>query len=182
MAKGKHIAPKTRTGRASWGIVGLVFGLFLAMSFPVGAAVERYQFTDYTINVDSVIGVDAYDHVFNIRYNPCTDTYSGTGYSVYHKGSETLSNVMMSNDTLSFQADYDFAVYTWYPSFTLNSVGSLTFVDGYGSDNVNAATGTWSSSQTSYNHGEYVAESIDEYGPDARSCIGMPIVSNGKTG
>lgn len=37
--------------------------------------------------------------------------------------------------------------------------------------------GTGSIAQTSYNHGEYVAESIDDYGPDAHSCIGKPVVS-----
>jgi hypothetical protein len=151
------------------------------MSLPVGAGVERYQFTDYTINVTSVNGSSAYTHEFNIRYNPCSDSFSGTGTYTGTGGpwGETLSMFSKSGDTLSFKAVYQGGNvgYTWYPSFTLSG-GTLGFVDGYGPDNVNAATGTYTMSQTSYNHGEYVAESIDEYGPDARSCIGMPIVSN----
>lgn len=37
MSKGKHLAPKTRTGRLSALTLGLILGLFLAMSIPAGA-------------------------------------------------------------------------------------------------------------------------------------------------
>ena len=37
MSRGRHIAPKTRSGRVSWGVLGLVMGLFLAMAIPAGA-------------------------------------------------------------------------------------------------------------------------------------------------
>ena len=76
---------------------------------------------------------------------------------------------------MSFQADYDFADYVWFPSFTLNGGGTLTFHDGHGGedDNVDEATGTWSSSKTDYeNHGQYVAQT-----GDATSCIGRPVNS-----
>lgn len=38
MSKGKHLAPKTRTGRVSALTLGLILGLFLAMSIPTAAA------------------------------------------------------------------------------------------------------------------------------------------------
>lgn len=186
MSQGRHIAGETRSGRVSWGALGLALGLFMAMAIPAGAAVERYQFTDYTINVDSVNNNASYTHTFEISLdNPCTDSYSGTGSYVGPEGSwdETLSDFSMNGDTLSFKAVYQGTVnpgYTWYPSFTLNEDGSLTFVDDHGPDNVWGATGDYTVSQTSYNHGEYVAESIDDYGPDADSCIGMPIVSKSR--
>lgn len=38
MARGRHLAPKTRTGRSRWTSVGLASALFLAIAFPVAAA------------------------------------------------------------------------------------------------------------------------------------------------
>jgi hypothetical protein len=37
MTRGKHAAPKVRTGRVRWGLLGMVFGLMLATSAPVMA-------------------------------------------------------------------------------------------------------------------------------------------------
>ena len=60
---------------------------------------------------------------------------------------------------------------------TRNDDGTFTFVDGYTpeSDNVTAATGTWTSSESDYkNHGQYVKAMGG--GPEAaHSCIGKPI-------
>ena len=180
MSRGRHIAAETGSGRVSWGVLGLAMGLFLAVSIPAGAAVERYQFTDYTIEVETVNGSSAFTHTFYLTHNPCTDTFSGYGVNHYHSNTnETLSNITMNGNTISFRANYDFNTYYWEPGFTLNEGGSFTWA-GTTAGEVNTATGKWSSSQTSYNHGEYVAESIDDYGPDARSCIGKPIVSKSR--
>lgn len=37
MSRGRHIASRTRSGRVSWGVLGLVLGLFLAMAMPAFA-------------------------------------------------------------------------------------------------------------------------------------------------
>lgn len=158
-------------------VVAMV-GLTLAAASAV-AGVERYQYTVYLIEVSSVNGNSNYAHGFVIHESPCDGSFTGSGYAYTHDGTESLSNFDKSGDTLSFRADYDFNDYYWFPSFTLNGDNTLTFHDGYGADNVNAATGTWLESRTDYNHGEFVAENIEEYGSDAaRSCIGMPVVSS----
>jgi len=43
---------------------------------------------------------------------------------------------------MSFKSMYP-NLYTWYPSFTLEEEGTLTFHDGYESDNVYSAEGIW---------------------------------------
>jgi hypothetical protein len=158
-------------------VVALVAMLFSASA---GAGVERYQFTDYTINVTSVNGYTAYAHDFWIRHNPCDDSYTAYGYDHYHDWYETVTMLVVTDTAVKMRSTYPNG-YSWYPSFTLNGDGTLTFIDGYGPDNVNAATGSWSMSQTDYNHGQYVAEHIAEYEDAPHSCIGMPIVSQGKT-
>jgi hypothetical protein len=40
MTRGKHAAPKVRTGRVRWGLLGMVFGLMLATSAPVMAEIN----------------------------------------------------------------------------------------------------------------------------------------------
>jgi hypothetical protein len=41
MTRGKHAAPKVRTGRVRWGLLGMVFGLMLATSAPVMAEINE---------------------------------------------------------------------------------------------------------------------------------------------
>jgi hypothetical protein len=146
------------------------------------ADVERYQFTDYELNVTEVNGITAYAHMFDVRYDPSTDAYEGSG--TYSNGTETesLSNFDMTLGTLSFQSDYDDAdpEYTWFPSFILNVDWSMTFVDGYGADNVTAAEGTYTATDTEYkNHGQYVKDADDKKAA-AHSLIGMPVQSQKK--
>jgi hypothetical protein len=166
-----------------WAILAVSVGLMLAVALPAGAKVERYQYTDYTINVTSVNGNTAYIHTFYLTHNPCTDVVTGYGVNHYHGDSnETLSNIQFDGDKLSFRADYDINNYYWEPGFILNADGTFTW-DGGSAGGVDTATGTWESTQTDYkNHGQYVAQSINGHGPDAHSCIGMPVVSKGHSG
>ena len=142
-----------------------------------GASVERYQFTDYEIEVTEVNGIDAYRHTFEVRYDPSTDGFEGSGWSWFHDGGESLSAFEMAGSTLAFRSDYDFDDYVWYPRFALNEDGTLTFDDGYGDDNVFAAEGTYTATDTEYkNHGQFVKDSDDKKAA-AHSMIGMPIQS-----
>ncbi|MGI9585077.1 MAG: hypothetical protein ACR2N7_05750 [Acidimicrobiia bacterium] len=136
------------------------------------ANMDRYQYVDYELNISEVNGNSAYWHDFSVHYDPDLESYSGSG--VYSGGSETPSGFVVADDSISFRSDYDTAVYTWYPSFLLNNDGTLTFVDGFGADNVDAAEGTYAVTESEYkNHGQYVRESEDKQAA-ARSLIGMP--------
>jgi hypothetical protein len=77
------------------------------------------------------------------------------------------------------RADYVIGnTHYWEPGFILNGDGSFT-CDGDQQGESTLAPERWSATDTDDNHGDYVAESIDEHRPDAHSCIGMPIVGNG---
>ena len=137
-----------------------------------GANVDRYQYVDYELEVTGVNGNSAYWHTFSIHYDPDLDEYSGAG--VYAGGSETGSNFEVTEDSIGFQSDYDTAAYTWFPYFTLNSDGTLTFVDDFGPDNVFDAEGTYTVTESEYkNHGQFVREAEDKKAA-AHSLIGMP--------
>jgi len=142
------------------------------------ADVDRYQGVEYELTVTEVNDNTAYAHLFHILHVPDLGWFTGSG--TYSGGTESLSNFEMTGDTLSFQSDYDSAVYTWYPSFTLNEDMSMTFVDGYGPDNVTAAEGEWTATETEYkNHGQFVKDAEDKKAA-AHSSIGMPIQSQKK--
>ncbi len=145
------------------------------------ADVERHQLTSYTLEIDSLNDDSGLTHTFDVTYNPCDDSFLGTGIAHHeNEGKESLSEFDLSDHTLTFRSDYDFMTYTWYPSFTLNDDQTLTFHDGAGPDNVFAATGTWSMESTDYrNHGEYVAQNHDSAPDAAHSCIGMPVHAHG---
>jgi hypothetical protein len=137
-----------------------------------GATVDRYQYVDYELEVTGVNGNSAYWHNFVIHYDPDTGEYTGTGE--YAGGTETGSNFEVTEDSIGFQSDYDTATYTWFPYFTLNSDGTLTFMDGFGSDNVSDAEGTYTVTESEYeNHGQFVREAEDKKAA-AHSLIGMP--------
>ena len=55
MSRGRHIAPKTRSGRTRWGVLGLVLGLILAMSLPALAGGPTVSITGggISLNVDA---------------------------------------------------------------------------------------------------------------------------------
>lgn len=103
----------------------------------------------YVLDITSLNNSTGFTHEFTIVYDPITGDISGTGDSD-HAGTQTLSNFYYERDDdgvltyIAFQSDYDARSYTWYPAFYLEEDGSLTFDDGYGSDNVTSATGTWS--------------------------------------
>lgn len=61
MARGKHTAPKSGTGRAGWGLLGMVFGLILAMSAPVMAT----HATDPTPSTNEINKTNGWAH-FNV--------------------------------------------------------------------------------------------------------------------
>ena len=140
-----------------------------------GANVERHQYVDYELEITGVNGNPAFGHDFEIHYDPDTGEYTGTGE--YAGGTETGSNFEVTDDTIGFQSDYDTANYTWFPYFTLNPDGTLTFMDGLGPDNVFDAEGTYTVTETEYkNHGQFVREAEDKKAA-AHSLIGMPIKS-----
>jgi hypothetical protein len=145
------------------------------------ADVDRYQGVDYELTVTEVNEDTNYGHLFHILHDPYLDWYTGSGWSVFHDGSESLSEFDSDGNTLSFRADYDFNDYYWFPSFTLEEDGTLTFADDYGDDNVTAAKGTWEATDTEYkNHGQYVREAEDKQAA-AHSLIGMPSQSQKKS-
>ena len=146
------------------------------------ADVDRYQGVDYELTVTEVNGNTDYSHLFHIFRDPYLDWYTGSGWSVFHDDSESLSAFEGDDDSLSFRADYDFDDYYWFPSFTLKDDGTLTFADGYGDedDNVTEAEGTWTATDTEYkNHGQYVKQAEDKK-EAAHSLIGMPTQSKKK--
>ena len=154
----------------------LAFGMLVGLAAPGVANVERYQFETWEINVTSVNGNDAYTHYFKLTHNPCDDSWVAFGIDPTGTPYASITDISVGGHGLSFTATY-VTGYTWYPTFTGE--------DGFGFvpspyDNVYAATGYGEYTQTDYNRGEYITETLDEYGPDKFSCIGMPIVSNGK--
>jgi hypothetical protein len=179
-------APRTQEGmmrlRSRLTLVMAVAMLAVAVGAVAASAdVERNQGTEYELNVTEVNGNPDYGHFFYILYDPYIESFTGSGWSVYHDDSESLSEFEMDETTLSFRSDYDFNDYFWFPSFTLNEGGSLTFVDSYGDDNVDTAEGTWTTADTEYkNHGQYVKEADDKKAA-AHSLIGMPVQSKKKS-
>ena len=93
---------------------------------------------------------------------------------------QVLSNWQKSDTNLSFHSDYPNSEPYEFDFVGISADGGQTYT-GTGTD----PGGSWpatmtflSDTTTDYNHGEYVAASIEEYGsPDAHSCIGMPKVS-----
>lgn len=148
----------------------LAFGLLGAA--PASAGVERYQFTDVVIDMTSVNGTTNYWHDYTLHHNPCTDTWT-VSEATGSQGPETLSHISLNGSQLTYTSDYDNTTYVY--TATIEADGALSLVSS--ASNVTSVGGTGSITQTSYNHGEYVAESIDDYGPDAHSCIGKPVVS-----
>jgi hypothetical protein len=144
-----------------------------ASAVAAGANVERYEYVDYELTITSVNGDPAYWHDFSIAYDPDDDSYEGSG--TYSGGSEAPSGYAATDDMLSFQSDYDTDAYTWYPSFVLEEDLTLTFVDGFGGDNVTAAEGTYTATEYK-NHGQFVREAEDKKSA-AHSLIGMPTKS-----
>ena len=152
------------------------------------ADVERYQGVEYELTVTEVNGNTNYGHLFHILHDPSLDWFTGSG--TYSGGTESLSNFDMTGNTLSFQSDYEMppatTPYTWFPSFTLEEDGTLTFVEVAPptgpppTDNVYAAEGEWTATETEYkNHGQYVKEAEDKKAA-AHSLIGMPTQSQKK--
>jgi hypothetical protein len=146
------------------------------------ADVDRYQGVEYELTVTEVNGNTDYAHLFHIIHDPYLDWYTGSGWSVFHDDSESLSDFDMDGTTLSFRSDYDFNDYYWFPSFVLEDFpgedeGALIFVDDYGDDNVTGAEGEWTAAETEYkNHGQFVKDAADKKGA-AHSLIGMPKTS-----
>jgi hypothetical protein len=94
----------------------------------------------FILNITAVNGNTGYTHYFTISYDPDTKLFTGTGTGA--GGDETLSNIVLKDNVISFRSDYDAGSYYWLPSFVLEDNGTLTFVEKTG-DNVTSATGTW---------------------------------------
>jgi hypothetical protein len=149
------------------------------------ADVDRYQGVDYELTVTEVNDNTEYAHLFHILQDPDLVAYTGSGTYSNGTKTESLSSFEMTGGMFSFQSDYDNADYTWFPAFTLNTDGTLTFVEVAPppippGDNVFAAEGTWTATDTEYkNHGQYVKDAVDKKAA-AHSLIGMPVQSQTK--
>ena len=133
MASGELCVPNTET---AWGGT---------MDFSGANWATYFTYTHdgcYILDITAVNGNTGYTHYFTISYDPDTELFTGTGTSP-HAGNQSLSEIILKDNKISFRSDYDATSYFWFPSFILEDDGSLTFVDGYGSDNVTSATGTW---------------------------------------
>jgi len=93
----------------------------------------------YKLYITAVNGNSDYTHNFTIFYDP-QNGFTGTGTGV--AGTETLSDIELGNNVISFKSVYSNG-YTWYPKFELVNDGTLIFIDGHGTDNVFSATGIW---------------------------------------
>jgi len=110
-------------------------------------AVTRWQPGRYSLQVSSTSGDGISNHEFTIEVD-CLGHLSGfgftTGIDAGTTPTELLTDIAFDGKALKFQASYTWRNYTWYPAFTVGVDGTLVFQDGYGSDDINAATGTWS--------------------------------------
>ncbi len=143
------------------------------------ANVERYQGVDYELTITSVNANPGYTHDFYIQYDPYLESCIGSGEYDSGTKTETVSDCGGTEDSLSFRSDYDDVDYTWYPSFILNDdlTLTLTFIDGFGDDDVTAAEGTYTATDTDYkNHGQFVRDAEDKK-TAAHLLIGMPTTS-----
>jgi hypothetical protein len=126
-----------------WGVV--------VKNIDIGSVNVEFTYTTATYTVDLFVnGNPSYHHLFTFTYNRETESIEGLGYSYLHSWEETIdminftpNNYLYLSVTIKSSAEYPNS-YTWYPAFTLNNDGTLTFIDGYGPDNVTIATGTWS--------------------------------------
>ena len=186
MSRGRHIATKTRTGRSRWGILALALGLFLALATPAGAGVERYQFKTTSYTVTYTIGGNNFPQTFTVTANPCDGTFSGAGNQPFWGATWTYGTI--DGTTINYTTEYlddpwpgggsSYALTanaTNFDPVTGNFSGTWTDTLGNTTGTMVGVAGAVTSSN--YNHGEYVAETMDEFGPDAHSCIGMPLVS-----
>lgn len=121
--------------------IGVNGNWFMFFEYTICEPVECVQ--QYVLHITSVNENTGFQHHFTIYYDAGTGTGHGIGTTSGGAISETVTAVTLVGDVLSFTATYDNS-YIWYPSFTLNSNGTLTFIDGHGTDNVTSATGTWS--------------------------------------
>ena len=110
-------------------------------------AVTRWQPGRYSLQVSSTSGDGISNHEFTIEVD-CLGHLSGfgftTGIDAGTTPTELLTDIVFDGNVLKFQASYTWRTYTWYPAFIVNVDGALSFQDGFGGDDVNAATGTWS--------------------------------------
>ena len=95
----------------------------------------------YILNITSVNNNTGYTHYFTISYDPVTDDFTGTGNSP-HAGPQSLTDIELFGNEISFRSDYDNSTYYWFPAFILEDDGTLTFVPKEG-DNVWDAQGYW---------------------------------------
>lgn len=124
----------------TWGV--------LADGVDIGSAEVLFTYTTATYEIDLYVnGNPAYAHEFTFVYNRTTGAVAGEGLSILQGWDEEVDTIDLVNNyayygILKFRAEYPNG-YVWYPAFTMEYDGSLTFIDGYGTDNVNDATGTW---------------------------------------
>ena len=164
-------------------LVPLVVAVFVvATADSAMAGVARYQFdeSDYVLHLPYA-GRNYY-HSYTVSFDPQDGTYSYSGENLGNSATgptlntETVSNWVETETTISFASEYDGSSY----SFTFEGItdGSVSW-DGEGASNTGQVFTDVTLTQTShwvtdYTHGEYVAEQ----GPSAaHSIIGMPVQS-----
>ena len=159
-------------------VTAMVVALALSTMATAFADVERYQSTEYTIDVASANNDVRYAHEVTLAYNPCDDTWdvSSTEFGVPRVG-EYLGGAEVTDE--GYTGRYRVGGETFVLTLPLNDEDEFGEPDT-NSDNVHleSVEGEWSKTRTDYkNHGQYVSENGG--GPDAaHSCIGKPIVSN----
>lgn len=157
--------------------VGIGVAGFIA-TVPASADVPRYQ----TSMMDLSFDVVGYTHSYTIIFNPCDNTFSGTGQY------PALPDSLQTTETVSGTIIG--------PTIILNSVYGGPYNPGYtftfeGTFSGSGWTGVLTSQgnlpgvldidvtvkSTYRNHGDFVSQSPDK-NDAAHSCIGMPIISN----
>ncbi len=106
-----------------------------------GIVVDGIVVPGYALHITHVNAYDGYNHEYVFSYDPNTLELIGFGIGI--SSTETISGIVWDpiSNTLKFIATYSNG-YTWYPAFTLDSGGTLSFIEISG-DNVWDATGTW---------------------------------------
>ena len=115
MSRGRHIATKTQTGRSKWLVLGLVLGLFLAMSLPVAAippdrcaTIQGGTITDSADNPLSVgfdeFGYNYQAHLFVGTYDSSDRNIDGTYWGIV---ADYVDDVLIMKWSNSWLANVD---------------------------------------------------------------------------
>lgn len=74
------------------------------------AGVERYQFTDVVIDIDSVNTYEGFWHDSTFRHNPCEDEWT-VSHAIGSQGDETIADISIDGNHVTYASDYDETTY-----------------------------------------------------------------------